>query len=103
MVRLLRKPSMLLATSFLFANSAFAITLEEATYIAIENNPEVHRTIASYRERGAKTELAHDKYYPSLDLKVGFGREVTYDTDKSLNRRETALTFTQPLFDGYET
>jgi adhesin transport system outer membrane protein len=103
MVRLLRKPSMLLATSFLFANSAFAITLEEATYIAIENNPEVHRTIASYRERGAKTELAHDKYYPSLDLKVGLGREITYDTDTSLNRRETALTFTQPLFDGYET
>ena len=103
MVRLLRKYSMGFSISALFISSAFSITLEESTYIAIENNPEVHRTIASYRERGANTELAYDKYYPSLDLKAGFGHETTYDTDKSLTRRETALTLTQPLFNGYET
>ena len=103
MVRFFRHFSKMLITSGLFISSAHAITLEEATYIAIENNPEVHRTIASFRERGAATALAHDKYYPSLDLKVGFGHETTYDTDKSLTRRETALTFTQPLFDGFET
>ena len=103
MVRLFGYFSISLSASLAFIGSASAITLEEATYIAIENNPEVHRTIASYRERGAKTDLAHDKYYPSLDLKAGFGHETTYDTDKSLTRRETALTLTQPLFDGYET
>lgn len=103
MVKFLRHTAMALSTSLLCISSVNAITLEEATYIAIENNPEVHRTIASYRELNASTELARDKYYPSLDLKAGFGHETTYDTDKSLSRRETALTFTQPIFNGYET
>lgn len=90
-------------TSLVYWNFAQAITLEEATYIAIENNPEVHRTIASFRERSANTALAYDAYYPSLDLKLGIGHETTYDSDTSLTRREAALTFTQPLFDGFET
>jgi len=103
MVKFFRLSTMLLSTSWLFIGSAFAITLEEATYIAIENNPEVHRAIASFREQDSNVELAYDRYYPSLDLKVGLGHETTYDTDKSLSRRETAITFTQPLFNGFET
>lgn len=103
----------LISTSYLsmalLSLSAHAITLEEATYIAIENSPEVRQAIAQYRERKEDAEVARRTgYYPSVDLSAGIGHETTYADDSSsddvdLTRRELTLALNQPLFNGFST
>lgn len=86
---------------------ASGITLEEATYKAIENNPSVRQAIAQYRESVENTEVSRrNGFYPSLDLNAGIGHETTYDyqgtgEDIDLTRRELALSLTQPIFNGF--
>lgn len=86
-----------------------AITLEEATYTAIENSPTVRQAIAKYRESSQDIAITKSSgYYPSVDLSAGMGHETTYadDTtpeDISLTRREFALSLTQPIFNGFST
>ncbi|MBM6550533.1 TolC family outer membrane protein [Marinomonas ostreistagni] len=96
------------ALSFaLCAIPASGITLEEATYQAIENNPNVRQAIALYRESLENTEVSRrEGFYPSIDLTAGIGRETTYDyqgtgEDVDLTRRELALSLTQPIFNGF--
>ncbi|WP_111638019.1 TolC family outer membrane protein [Marinomonas shanghaiensis] len=89
--------------------TAQALTLEEATYIAIENNPTVRQAIAEYRESKENAEIARRSgYYPSADLSAGVGRETTYadntnSDDVDLTRRELTLSLNQPLFNGFST
>ncbi|WP_418138444.1 TolC family protein [Marinomonas sp. RS-M-Aa-14] len=89
--------------------TAQALTLEEATYIAIENNPVVRQAIAEYRESKENAEIARRSgYYPSADLSAGIGRETTYadnanSNDVDLTRRELTLSLNQPLFNGFST
>ncbi|MBD5770467.1 TolC family outer membrane protein [Marinomonas colpomeniae] len=89
--------------------TAQAITLEEATYTAIESNPEVRQAIAKYRETQQNSDLARSTgYYPSVDLSAGIGRETTYADDNSssdvdLTRRELTLSLNQPIFSGFST
>ncbi len=86
-----------------------AITLEEATYIAIESSPEVRQAIARYREITEDGEISrHSGYYPNINLSAGIGRETTYgdsdtSSDISLTRRELTLALNQPIFDGFST
>lgn len=84
-----------------------AMTLEEATYIAIESNPSVRQAIAQYRESMESTEIArHAGYYPTVNVSAGLGRETTYEEtsdDVSLTRRELSLSLNQNLFDGFST
>lgn len=95
-----------LATSF-YTMPALAITLEEATYIAIENSPTVRQALAKYREGVENTEISRrGGLYPSIDLSAGLGHETTYDyndtgEDVGLTRRELSLSLTQPIFDGF--
>ncbi|WOD08803.1 TolC family outer membrane protein [Marinomonas sp. GJ51-6] len=101
----------LISTSYLsmalLSLSAHAITLEEATYIAIENSPEVRQAIAQYRELKENAEVARRTgYYPSVDLSAGIGHETTYEEstdDVDLTRRELTLALNQPLFNGFST
>ncbi|MFT2099041.1 TolC family outer membrane protein [Marinomonas sp. 2405UD66-6] len=101
----------LISTSYLsmalLSLSAHAITLEEATYIAIENSPEVRQAIAQYRELKEDAEVARRTgYYPSVDLSAGIGHETTYEEnadDIDLTRRELTLALNQPLFSGFST
>ena len=86
-----------------------AITLEEATYTAIESNPEVRQAIARYRETQQNSDLARSTgYYPSIDLSAGIGHETTYADDNSssdidLTRQELTLSLNQPIFNGFST
>lgn len=88
---------------------AHAITLEEATYTAIENSPTVRQAVAQYRESKENAEIARRSgYYPSADLSAGIGRETTYadnsnSDDIDLTRRELTLSLNQPLFNGFST
>lgn len=89
----------------LLSTAVQAITLEEATYIAIENSPTVRQAIGQYRENKENTELARRTgYYPSVDLSAGLGQETTYgddSADTTLARRELTLSLTQPIFRGF--
>ncbi|BFM50249.1 type I protein secretion system protein AggA [Marinomonas sp. THO17] len=84
-----------------------ALTLEEATYTAIENSPTVRQAIAKYRESKENMDLARrNGYYPSVDLTAGIGHETTYadennSDDIGLTRRELSLSLNQPIFNGF--
>ena len=57
-----------LGTAFLPA-IAHAISLEEATYTAIENSPAVRQAIAKYRESKESVDIARRSgYYPGQNL-----------------------------------
>ena len=92
-----------------FLPAAHAITLEEATYTAIENSPTVRQSIAKYRETKESADTARRSgYYPSIDLSAGMGHETTYadnsrSEDIDLTRRELTLSLNQPLFNGFST
>ncbi|MFD1382810.1 TolC family outer membrane protein [Rhodanobacter aciditrophus] len=107
MMRRKQLVSSLVLASSLAAFPALGITLEEATYIAIENSPEVRQALASYREGIENTEITRrGGLYPSIDLSAGLGHETTYDyqdsgEDVGLTRRELSLSLTQPIFDGF--
>jgi len=96
-------------SAFLFSMQVSAITLEEATYQAIENSPTVRQALAKYREDIQNAEQAdRTGFYPSIDLDAGIGRQTSYadntrNSDISLTRRETVLSLTQPIFDGFST
>lgn len=100
--------SIALATSLL-ALPSWGITLEEATYTAIESNPQVRQAIALYQESLESTEVTRrNGFYPSIDLNAGIGHESTFDyqgsgEDISLVRRELGLSLTQPLFNGFNS
>ena len=100
--------SIALATSFC-ALPALGITLEEATYQAVESNPKIRQAIALFKESLENTEVSRrNGFYPSIDLSAGIGHETTYDyqgtgEDVSLTRRELAITLTQPIFNGFNS
>lgn len=97
-----------IGTAFLPA-VVHAMTLEEATYMAIENSPSVRQAVAKYRESKENTDIAmRSGYYPSVDLSAGIGHETTYadgsnSNDVDLARRELTLSLNQPLFNGFST
>ncbi|ADZ93226.1 TolC family outer membrane protein [Marinomonas mediterranea] len=103
--RLLLSSACTITLASLSANAS-AISLEEATYIAIENSPEVRQAVSSYREGLTNTEITRrGGLYPRIDLSAGIGHETTYDFQQSgedvdLTRRELSLSLTQPIYDG---
>lgn len=95
-----------LLTSILYSAASSALTLEEATYIAIENDPAVRQAILTYNENKSQIEISQSGYKPTIDLNAGVGRETTYNDnadDVDLTRRELSLSFSQPLFRGFQT
>ena len=91
----------------MIAAPAFGLTLEQATYKAIENNPSVRQAIAKYQESVENTEVSRRSgFYPSIDLNAGIGHETTYDyqgtgEDVKLTRQELGIALTQPIFNGF--
>ncbi|AEF56422.1 TolC family outer membrane protein [Marinomonas posidonica] len=100
---------MLYIGTFVLPANSYALTLEQATYTAIENSPTVMQAIAKYRESKENADLARrNGYYPSVDLAAGIGHETTYGDDDSsddigLTRRELSLSLNQPIFSGFAT
>lgn len=92
--------------ALLYLPSAFAQTLTEAVDQTIKTNPDVlidanRRLSGDYR-----VEQARAGYYPKIDAEVGIGREwssniTTRPGSDTLWRRESGLTLTQMLYDGY--
>ncbi|MBD3633689.1 MAG: TolC family outer membrane protein [Methylophaga sp.] len=90
---------------------ANADTLQEAVDATVKTNPDV---LAATHERQAvskEIDQAKAGYYPTLDLAVGTGWEMTDNPstrasgrgEVHLNRDEASLNLRQMLFDGFET
>lgn len=90
---------------------ANADTLQEAVDATVKTNPDV---LAATHERQAvskEVDQAKAGYYPTLDLAVGTGWEMTDNPstrasgrgEVHLNRDEASLNLRQMLFDGFET
>jgi adhesin transport system outer membrane protein len=90
---------------------ANADTLQEAVDATVKTNPDV---LAAAHERQAvskEVDQARAGYYPTLDLAVGTGWEMTDNPstrgsgrgEVHLNRDEASLNMRQMLFDGMET
>ena len=90
---------------------ANADTLQEAVDATVKTNPDV---LAATHERQAvakEIDQARAGYYPTLDLAVGTGWEMTDNPNTRnagkgevhMNRDEASLNLRQMLFDGMET
>lgn len=90
---------------------ANADTLQEAVDATVKTNPDV---LAATHERQAvskEVDQARAGYYPTLDLAIGTGWEMTDNPstrnsgrgEVHLNRDEASLNLRQMLFDGFET
>lgn len=95
--------------AILSSANLYAITLEEATYTAIDNSPTVRQAIAKWRENLQNKDISYSAgWKPSIDLAAGIGKERTYadqgiSEDTTLTRQELSLSLTQPLYDGFST
>lgn len=105
------KPLAIVIPLCLSVSIAQADTLQEAVDATVKTNPDV---LAATHERQAvskEIDQARAGYFPTLDLAVGTGWEMTDNPstrnsgrgEVHLNRDEASLNMRQMLFDGFET
>lgn len=94
-----------------FSLPASATTIEQAVERAITTNPNVLGAEAGVRAAGHDLRQARAGYFPSLDLDTRIGREhtnikqlsVAGNDEEDFWRRETGVTLSQLLWDGFAT
>ena len=86
-----------------------AETLTAVIQHTLETNPEILMTIKSRYVVEQQLQEAQAGYWPTIDLIGGYGRETSDNAstrraggDVTLTRRETGLSLSQMLFDGFE-
>ena len=86
-----------------------AETLTVVIQHTLETNPEILMTIKNRHIVEQQLQQAQADYWPTIDLIGGYGRETSDNAstrraggDVSLTRRETGLSLSQILFDGFE-
>jgi adhesin transport system outer membrane protein len=90
------------------AQNAVAEHLYDAVRAALRKNPEVLAAAAGARAAGASYDQAGGGRYPSIDLRVGAGKEESDNValrsagigTRTLTRQESSLTLRQNVFDG---
>lgn len=78
----------------------------EAIREAVQNNPGVQAAWYAFKAAEDEQRVAKGGYYPDLDLEMSGGKRWTERpgvSEFSYNHRNTSLTLTQMLFDGFET
>ncbi|WP_237700477.1 TolC family outer membrane protein [Methylophaga thiooxydans] len=88
-----------------------AATLQEAVDATVKTNPDVLAAVHERQAVSKEVDQAKAGYYPTLDLQVGTGWEMTDNPstrgsgkgEVHLNRDEARLDARQMLFDGMET
>jgi adhesin transport system outer membrane protein len=98
--------AIVISTMVFSGHSAFAQTLSEAVDQTIKSNPDVLIDADNRLALEHEVEQARAGYYPKVDLALGAGREwsenaSTRPGSKTLWRRESSLTLSQMLYDGY--
>ncbi len=101
----------LLSFTVIFAVNIHAQTLKDSLQHALISNPEVlfNRAKTKATERGVVE--VKGRYYPSIDLSLGIGREKTENpvttaiggasSNRPMTRHESAVELTQNLFAGF--
>jgi adhesin transport system outer membrane protein len=86
-----------------------AETLTAVIQHTLETNPEILMTIKNRYVVEQQLQEAQAGYWPTIDLIGGYGRETSDNAstrraggDVTLTRRETGLSLSQMLFDGFE-
>lgn len=104
------------ALGLAFAGSAFPLcgnakSLSEAVATALAGHPQVTAADAAARAVSRDVDQARSGYFPTLDVNLAGGRETTESPQlkaqglgtTTLNRRESGVTLSQKLFDGFAT
>ena len=101
----------ILLSSFVFI-SLNAQTLKSSLSEVLSSNPIILERLQNYKSTQKDIDLAQAAYYPSLDLKLGYGYENSEKRNQvndTLNRKDefnvyqNSLTYAQNLFDGFST
>jgi adhesin transport system outer membrane protein len=95
----------------LLSLSAQATSLQEVVDTAIKTNPDVLAAIYQKQAVTKEVEQAQAGYYPTVDVAVGTGWEMTDNPstrssgqgEVHMNRDEASINVRQMLFDGMET
>lgn len=94
---------------------AYALTLDETIRKALETNPSILADKFAERSSQEAIDVARAGYFPSLDLQNAGGRQYTREVSKlgplsfpfkgsiTLYTNDGSITFSQLLFDGFET
>lgn len=96
------------ALAMLATQPAWAQTLAEVVGQTVAGNPDVMIDANRRLSLEQVVEQARGGYYPKVDLALGIGREWSENTSTRpgsdwLTRRESSLTLSQMLYDGYAT
>lgn len=98
-----------------YGSRSHALTLEDVIRKALETNPNILAGKSSQRASEEAIDVARAGYFPSLDLANTGGPQYTKEVSKlgplslpfrgsdTLYMNDAAITFTQLLFDGFET
>lgn len=105
------KPLALVIPLYLSVGIASAATLQEAVDATVKTNPDVLAAVHERQAVSKEVDQARAGYFPTLDLQVGTGWEMTDNPstrasgkgEVHLNRDEARLDARQMLFDGMET
>ena len=99
-----------LCLGLLTAFASSAVTLEDAVHQTLTSNPQLTGASAAVRAAGYDVREARAGYLPSVDLDTRFGNEHSNikqlnrpNNDDNLWRRESGLTVTQLVWDGWAT
>lgn len=91
-------------------SQAIALTIQEAVEQTLNTNPEILDARARSDAAQERIKQAMARYFPSVDLSLGFGPEVTNNsttrgrglTSEDLMRKESGISISQMLFDGFQ-
>ena len=98
-----------ISLALIFATNANALTLQESVIEVLNTNPVVQERLRNYRATQQDLSIAESGYYPSLDLKAvaGYNKAGAFKDlpvyEGSYTNYESALVFTQNIFDGFST
>lgn len=95
----------LLLTGLMTHHVAFADSLEQAVYEAIQTNPDMAVSVQNYYSSRAELDSAQGNFLPSLDLSADTGKEdidrIGKGTDSNETRAQAKLQLTIPVFRGF--
>ncbi len=82
------------------------LSLKSAIHSVLSTNPNLKQRIYAYMETGKELDVAHRRYYPTLDLRAsaGIGRDrIDMDKWKDSVEKSVELRLVQNLYDGGAT
>lgn len=94
--------------SFLLLSQAYAITLNEALVLSLENDPAAIERVKNFNVIRQEVRMAASENYPQIDVYAGVGYQDISNADTGFTKSdetiyESGLILHQNLFDGFGT